>query len=203
MVSTIRVDLFLHAPVEHVPTVLRHVDPSRLHAGLNLTQAEVGDANGAHLPLLNQIVEGTHRFLKRSVHVWPVDHIHVHVVSIEILHALLDRGYDTLAATVTELRRFFVTDAELRHDECFLAAITEGLRQRSLRGAETIPLGGIEAVNAQVECSVHRLDELCFFDTAISAADLPAADTDSRDLHACLSEWAIFHSDSLLFVFGR
>ena len=132
VLATVREDLFLHAPVEQVPAVLRHIHTSGRQARLDLLQTEVGNANEAGLALLDDIIEGPHRLFKGRVHVRPVDHVDVHVVSIEVLQALLDRGHDPLTAAVTEVRRLFIAYAELGHHGRLLAARTQSFRQRPL-----------------------------------------------------------------------
>jgi hypothetical protein len=55
-------------------------------------------------------------------------------------------------------------------------------RERLLGDAHAVGLGGIEAVDAGIEGTVHGLIELRGVDGAVCAADLPAAEADSGNL---------------------
>jgi hypothetical protein len=61
-----------------------------------------------------------------------VDHVDVHIIGVEVLQALFDRGHHPLAAAVTEIRRLFIAYTELGHHDRLLAARAEGFRQRPL-----------------------------------------------------------------------
>src|SRR5262249_14247391 len=65
--------------------------------------------------------------------------------------------------------------------------------ERPLRSPHAVSLGGIEAVDAEVEGAVDGARELGFFDVAVAARDLPAAEPDGRDLEPGPAERSVFH----------
>ena len=65
-------------------------------------------------------------------------------------------------------------------------------------GAQAAAAALTNLQNADVERAINRLDEFGFFDTAVAAADLPAAETYRRNVNAGLAEFAIFHFSRLL-----
>ena len=71
--------------------------------------------------------------------------------------------------------------------------LPERLAERLLRGAHAVALGGVEAVDAEVEGPADRAAELGLVDVAVAAADLPAAEADGRDLEPGASEWSKLH----------
>ena len=63
----------------------------------------------------------------------------------------------------------------------------------ALRRAHAVALGGVEAVDAEVERTTDGPVELRLLDVAVAAADLPAAEADGRDLEAGLPERSELH----------
>ena len=76
--------------------------------------------------------------------------------------------------------------------------LPERLPERALRRAHAVALGGVEAVDAEVERATDRADELRLLDVAVAAADLPAAVADGRDVEPGPSERSMFHRVSRL-----
>src|SRR5262249_48626454 len=170
----IREDLALHAAVEQVPAVLRHVDSPHAHAGLDLPGAEVRDTDEAGLSLPDDVLEGAHRLLEGRNVVGPVDEVDVDAVGSEMLQALLDAGHATRAARVTEVRLVAVSDAELRDDDRLAPPPPERASERPLRGAQPVPLGGVEAGDAAVEGPPARPGGLPLPQTRGAPADFAA-----------------------------
>ena len=97
------------------------------------------------------------------------------------------------AAGVPEVRLVPIADAELGDDDRVPAPPAERLPERALGGTHPVPLGGVEAVDAEVERAAHGADELRLLDLPVAAADLPAAEADRRDLESRPSEWSPLH----------
>lgn len=53
VLTAVRKDFLLHAPVEHIPTILRDINPPRVHARFYLTQPEIGDSHRPNFSLLH------------------------------------------------------------------------------------------------------------------------------------------------------
>ena len=114
--------------------------------------------------------------------VGPVHEVHVDVVGAEVLQALVDRREHALAAAVAEVRLVPVVHAELGDDDRLVAAAAERPPERLLRSADAVALGGVEAVDAEVERPPDGARELGLLDAPVAAADLLAAEADGRDL---------------------
>ena len=71
--------------------------------------------------------------------------------------------------------------------------LAERLPERALRRAHAVALGGVEAVDAEVERPTDGAAELRLLDLPVAAADLPAAEADGRDVEPGPSEWSMFH----------
>ena len=71
--------------------------------------------------------------------------------------------------------------------------LPSALPERALRRAHAVALGGVEAVDAEVERAADRAAELRLLDVAVAAADLPAAEADGRDVEPGPSERSMFH----------
>ena len=71
--------------------------------------------------------------------------------------------------------------------------VAERLPERALRRAHAVALGGVEAVDAEVERPADGAAELRLLDVAVAAADLPAAEADGRDVESRPSERSKFH----------
>ena len=186
----------LHAAVEHVPAVLHDVDAPHGHARLDLLELEVREADESDLAFAHDVVERLHRLLERGQAVGPVHEVDVDVVGAEVLQALVDRRDDALAAAVAEVRLVPVVHAELGDDDRLVAAPAERLAERALGSAHAVALGGVEAVDAEVERAPDGAHELRLLDVAVAAADLPAAEADGRDLEAGPSERSLLHGRS-------
>jgi hypothetical protein len=132
-----------------------------------------------------------------------VDHEHVDPVGAEVLEALVDRGQHPFTAAVTEVRFVAVVHAELGDDDGFLSAPPERLSEGSFRRAHPVALGGVEAVDAEIEGSADGTGELRLVDLAVAAADLPATEPDGRDLESRLSEGPVLHGVPPRPVGGR
>ena len=65
--------------------------------------------------------------------------------------------------------------------------------ERTLGRAHAVALGGVEAVDPEIERARDGTRELLLLDRPVAAADLPAAESDGRDLEAGPSEWSILH----------
>src|SRR5215470_18690649 len=193
VLAAVREDLALHAPVEHVPAVLGDVDAPHTPAGLNLLAFEVRNADEARLSLTDDVLEGAHRLFERRLRIGPVHQVDVDAVGAEVREALFDRGHDPRPAGIAQLRLVPVADTELRDDDDVLSPPAERPRERAFRGAESVALGGVEAVDAEVERPCDGACELRLLDLPIAAADLPAAEADHRDLESRPTEWSFLH----------
>src|SRR5204863_8345506 len=111
----------------------------------------------------------------------------------EILERLVDGGDDPLAAAVTQVRLVAVVHTELADDDRLIPPAAERLAQRPLGVAHPVALGGVEAVDAEVEGPSNRPRELLGLDAPVAAADLPAAETDGRYVEAGLPERPVPH----------
>src|SRR5262249_43982873 len=151
-------------------------------------------ANVPHLALSHDVVEGAHGLVERRVGIRPMDEVHVDVVRVQALQALLDRRDDAPTGRVATGRPVGIAHAELGHDHDLAPPLAERLPQRPLRDAHAVRLGGVEAVDASIEGLLHGEPELALVDPAVRAADLPAPESDRRDLEAGLAELAIFHA---------
>ena len=164
-----------------------------LMQAVDLLPLEVRDADEAGLPLAHDVLEGAHRLLERGPVVGPVHEVDVDAVGAEVLEALLDRCHDACAAGVAEVRLVPISDAELGDEDRVPAAPAERPSERALRRAEAVPLGGVEAVDAEVERAPDGAGEFRLLDPPVAAADLPAAEADGRDLEPRPSEWSLLH----------
>src|SRR5215469_332729 len=193
VVATIWKNFLLHAPIEHVPAVLDHVNPACLHAPLDLGELEIGKTDRTDLPLLDQLIERAHRLLERHVTVGPVNQIHVDVVGVEILETLLDRLHHPLAGAAAVVGGVRIADTKLGRDHYFLAARAERLGERLLRCTETVRFGRVETVDALINGAADGLDEFRLLDAAVAPAYLPAPDSDRRNLDSRFAKLPIFH----------
>src|ERR1700730_3444091 len=116
------------------------------------------------------------------------------MVGLQPPQALLDRRQDPPAAAVPAGRHLLVADAEFGDDRDLMTTAAECSRQGLFRYAHAVGLGGIEAGDAAVDRLLHGALELGVGDPAVSAADLPAAEADRRDLEVGVAEWSIFHA---------
>src|SRR5207245_1987994 len=98
-----------------------------------------------------------------------------------------------LAAAVAEVRLVSVVHPELGDDDRFVTAAAERLSERALGGSHAVPLGGVEAVDAEVERASDGADELRLLDVSVPTADLPAAVADCGHLESGLPERSKFH----------
>ena len=83
-------DFLFHAPVEHVEAVLHDVHAANGFAFADLVEREIRYADGAHLALVHEAVQGVHGLVERRVDIGPVDEQHVQVIGSQVLQALLD-----------------------------------------------------------------------------------------------------------------
>ena len=148
------------------------------------------------LPSRTTSSSALHRLLERRHPVGPVHEVDVDVVGAEVLQALVDRRDDALAAAVAQVRLVAVVHAELGDDDRLVATLAERLAERAFGGAHAVALGGVEAVDAEVERAADGAHELRLLDVAVAAADLPAAVADGRDLEAGPSERSMLHCRS-------
>src|SRR5579884_1282964 len=194
VLRAIREDVALHPPVEHVEPVLHDVDTPDRHARLDLLELEVREADEADLALAHDVVERAHRLLERREAVGPVHEVHVDVVGAEVLQALVDRREHARTAAVPEVWLVAVVHAELRDDEGLVATPPQRLTEGLLGRAHAVPLGGVEAVDPEVERAADGPLELGRRDVAVASADLPAPVPDGRDVEARTTERAELHA---------
>src|SRR5262249_39611213 len=154
-----REDLAPHSAVEHVPAVLRNIDAAYTHARFDFLTSEVRDTDEPRFPLANHVIERAHGLLEPRHVVRPVDQVHVHVVGTEIREALLDASHAAGAAGVAEVWLVAVSDAKLGDDDRVPAAPPKRLPERAFRSTRPVPLGGVEAVDAEFECPRDRPGE--------------------------------------------
>src|SRR5208283_5953753 len=170
------------------------VDAPRARASFYLAQFEIRQADRSHFALLHKFVERLHRLFERRDSIGPVDEVDVDVIGVERLEAFVDRLDHALAGAVAIVGSVGIADAELGRDDGFLAPRAERFRQRFFRRAEAVRLGGIEAVDAEIERAINRFDELGFLDTAVAAANLPASEAHGGNLNTGPAKWSEFHT---------
>src|SRR5207248_6426574 len=136
------------------------IDAPHLHARRDLLALEVREADEADLPILHELVEGAHRLLERDGAVRPVHEIDVDVVGAEVLEGLVDRGEGSLPAAVPKVRLVAVVHPELADDDRLVPPASERLAEGSFRRTHAVPLGRVEAVDAEVERPPYRPGKL-------------------------------------------
>src|SRR5207248_8650444 len=67
------------------------------------------------------------------------------------------------------------------------------LAEGSVRRTHAVPLGRVEAVDAEVERPPYRPGKPLGLDAPVAAADLPAAEADGRNVEAGLPERPVLH----------
>src|SRR5207237_6254479 len=110
--------------------------------------------------VLHEVVEGAHGLLEGDGAVGPVHEIDVDVVGAEVLQRVVDGRHGALTAAVTQVRLVAVVHAELADDDRLVAPTSQSLAQRSFGGAHAVALGGIEAVDAEVESTAYGSGKL-------------------------------------------
>ena len=172
---------------------------TRLHAGLDLVDLEVRDADergpfpprrrrrARSIVSSNGVSRSGQCTMYTSTRSVPR---FLRLLSIEAMHPL--------AAAVAQVRLVPVVHAELGDDDRLVPARAERLAERALGRAHAVALGGVEAVDAEVERPPDGARELGLLDLPVAAADLPAAEADGRDVEPGPSERSMLHRVVLL-----
>jgi len=184
-----------HTAVKQVVTILPDIHTTRLHTRFDFFGFEVGHTDKPRLALLDNVVHGAHGLVEGDASIRPVKEIYVNIVSVQVREAGFNRELDPSGAAVAPLvaQGVIVSDAPFGDQNDVLPAIAKPLGEEPLGVAKAIPLGGVEAIDPEIQGTMDSADDFRVVKVAVGATQLPATETHCRYIEASLAKGSILH----------
>src|SRR5450631_172675 len=162
----------------------------------HLADRKVAHPDGADLPLREQCVHCVSGFFDRNQRVGPMNLIDIDVIGLKPAQGIFDLPYDAGAAGIAGYSSTLPLKPGLggyNHIRAQLA-FGDGLANDLLGATESIDRGGVNNVDAMLECGPDGSDRFPLVGTAPHpAADRPSTDSDGRHLERRTVNLAAFH----------
>ncbi len=172
--------------------------PGQRVPGAQLLGRPLAHADVERLALPDDVGKGLHRLFQRGFVVVPVRLVEVDVVGSEPLERAVDAVHDVLARQTRVIGAARPDGpVDLREDlERLPTLALQRLAENLLGDRVRVHVGGVEARNAEVQCSVNCRDGCVVFD--LRAVGDPVAVGDLCDFEAAVAEIAIVDHCSTL-----
>jgi hypothetical protein len=158
----------------HLPRVLRRCE---------LIHWEVATPDISYFSFFPTSNKGCHRVLDGRFTIMMMDLVQGNAIEFQTSQAPIE-GFDNPlgAAVFTGFTLLIPADAELGGNHNVMPSWAKGSGKNFFRMTESIHIGGIEKVDAQIKRLVNRADRFLVIHPAIAVPpDCPAAEPDSRD----------------------
>lgn len=152
-------------------------DPEGLH---QLPSSEVRDAEVAHLPLADELVEGREDLVDRCLRVERVQLQEIDVVGAEPPQRCLGCPDEPRARRAGVLRAVAHRQRCLRREQDLIASALHGRAEDLLRGAVRVDVGRVEQRDAGVEAEVDKIPCLARIGIAPRAEERPLSAEGAR-----------------------
>ena len=116
------------------------------------------------------------------------------MIRTEIAQAVVEGGRQALTRTVAAVGGVRIANAAFGDERDILTPRAKGFGQSAFRDAHAVGFGGVETIDAAVDRTMDRAEEVSFVDLAIGAADFPAAEPDGGYPQIAPAELPVFHS---------
>ena len=164
----------------------------------------LGEAQVAHLALLDELLHRAHRLLDRRVRVHAVLVVEIDVVDAQAAERSVARLMHVLgiAAHAQPLAVRPPHVAELGGEHHLVAATSDGATHELLVRERAVHVGRVEEVHAQLERSLDRRDRLRLVALAVELGHAHAAESERGHRQSLIPKLALMHSVPLPATFA-